>query len=303
MAIRKGGRIGVKAADYTIQAPAKLNLRLKVTGRRPDGYHELVSLMVPVDLFDLLEARVDSSSALSLTSQGYEIPANDTNLVLKAARAFLAKSGIHIGLHMRLSKRIPVAAGLGGGSSDAAAVLLCLNEICGKPLSAGDLRDVATKLGADVPFFLECRPALARGIGEILEPLAGWPRHWYVVVSPPIRISTAWVYGQYRLKELTRDEYHYIKNILKTVPFAVAHILENDLEVVTSVSFPIIETIKRYLIEAGAAGALMSGSGPSVFGIYDSLEKAAFARQDAISHDLGDVFIVTDWERNQPYCH
>jgi 4-diphosphocytidyl-2-C-methyl-D-erythritol kinase len=287
----------VRKADCTIQAPAKLNLRLKVTGRRPDGYHELVTLMVPVDLCDLLETRVVSSPALSLTCQGYEIPADETNVVLRAARAFLARSGTRIGLRMRLSKRIPVAAGLGGGSSDAAAVLLCLNELCGNPLSAGDLHDVATKLGADVPFFLECRPALARGIGEILEPLEGWPRHWYVIVSPPIRISTAWVYGKYRLKELTRDEYHYIKNKLNTVPLAVAHILENDLEAVTSAGFPIIETIKRYLIEAGAAGALMSGSGASVFGIFDSPEKAASARQHAISHNLGDVFMVTDWER------
>ncbi|MBN1106076.1 MAG: 4-(cytidine 5'-diphospho)-2-C-methyl-D-erythritol kinase, partial [Deltaproteobacteria bacterium] len=284
----------------TIQAPAKLNLRLKVTGRRADGYHELVTLMVPVDLCDLLETRVVSSPGLSLTCQGYEIPADDTNLVMRAARAFLTRSGIRMGLQMKLSKRIPVAAGLGGGSSDAAAVLLWLNDFCGRPLSAEDLHDVGTGLGADVPFFLEGRPALARGIGEILEPLEGWPRHWYVIVSPPIRISTAWVYGKYRLKELTRDEYHYIKNMLKTVPLAVAHILENDLEAVTSASFPIIETIKRHLIESGAAGALMSGSGAGVFGIYDSLEKAAFARQHVISHNLGDVFMVADWERPKP---
>ncbi|MBN1104498.1 MAG: 4-(cytidine 5'-diphospho)-2-C-methyl-D-erythritol kinase, partial [Deltaproteobacteria bacterium] len=144
----------MKEVDCTIQAPAKLNLRLKVTGRRTDGYHELVTLMVPVDLCDLLETRVVPPPALSLTCQGYEIPADDTNLVLRAARAFLGRSGIRIGLHMRLIKRIPVAAGLGGGSSDAAAVLLSLNERCGNPLSAGDLQEVATRLGADVPFFL-----------------------------------------------------------------------------------------------------------------------------------------------------
>lgn len=281
----------------SIQAPAKLNLRLKVTGRRADGYHELVSLMVPVTLFDTLELEWASSSEVTLSCQGYPLPADDTNLVMRAARAFQAKSGVREGLSVRLVKRIPVAAGLGGGSSDAAATLMALNGLCGKSLSDADLHTLATQLGADVPFFLEGRPSLARGIGEVLEPLEGWKGSWYVVVTPPLQVSTRWVYGQYRLKELTRDEYHYIKSMLSAKPQAIGRILENDLETITSARFPIIDRIKQRLLEVGAAGALMSGSGPSVFGVFDNEEQAARARQHLISHNLGDVFMVTDWER------
>lgn len=288
---------------YHIKAPAKLNLRLKVTGVRPDGYHELVSVMVPVSLFDVLELTIAPPGVLDLTCDGYAVPADESNLVWKAVRAFSEKTGVDAGLRIRLVKNIPVAAGLGGGSSDAAAVLLCLNEVGGRPLSGQDMHRLAAGLGADVPFFLVCRPSLARGIGDVLEPLDHWPRHHYVIVTPRLQISTAWVYRRLRLKELTRDEYHYIMQCLSSDSFVVAHILENDLEAVTSASFPIIETIKRQLLDAGAAGALMTGSGPSVFGLFDSPSKASLARQAVISRELGDAFIATEWERqNRDSC-
>ncbi|MEW6669373.1 MAG: 4-(cytidine 5'-diphospho)-2-C-methyl-D-erythritol kinase [Thermodesulfobacteriota bacterium] len=284
-------------STYTIKAPAKLNLRLKVTGVRPDGYHELVSVMVPVSLFDVLELTVAPPGVMQLTCDGYAVPGDENNLVWKAVAAFSEKAGVDTGYRIRLLKNIPVAAGLGGGSSDAAAVLLCLNEARGKPLSGREIHLLAAGLGADVPFFLSGRPSLARGIGEILEPLRGWPRHHYVIVTPRLRVSTAWVYGRLRLNGLTRDEYHYIMKQLSSDSFVVAHILENDLETVTSASFPIIETIKRELLDAGAAGALMTGSGPSVFGLFDSPSKASQARQAVISRDLGDAFVATEWER------
>ena len=166
-----------------------------------------------------------------------------------------------------------MAAGLGGGSSDAAAILLLLNQIYSAPLSAKDLRGLALQLGADVPFFLLCEPCLASGIGEILEPLERWPELWYVIVSPQLPISTAWVFQNYRMK-LTSGEYTSIRKQLKRDSLPVSQILENDLESVTSAKFPIIRTIKGLLIENGADGALMSGSGSSVFGVFDSLEKA-----------------------------
>lgn len=279
-----------------IRAPAKLNIRLKVTGRRPDGYHDLVSIMVPVDLFDHLEMRV-IPKGVTFSCCGLPVPENETNLVVKAARAFFLKAGAAQGVSIRLEKRIPVAAGMGGGSSDAASTLLLLNELWGKPLSLGDLDETARALGADVPFFLACRPAIARGIGEILDPISAWPEFWYVIVTPRIQVSTSWVYENLQLKELTRDEYLHISDILREKPEAIARILENDLESVTSARFPAIETIKHLLLDVGAEGALMTGSGPSVFGLFSSSEQAEAARDQLLSRNLGDVFLVRKWER------
>jgi 4-diphosphocytidyl-2-C-methyl-D-erythritol kinase len=155
---------------------------------------------------------------------------------------------------------------------------------------------MAKGLGADVPFFLRCIPSLALGIGEILEPLENWHEIWYVVVKPALDISTAWAFEKLKL-ELTTGVDKYIKNILVKNRAALFQVLENDLEKVTSASYPIIETIKRRLLEAGAEGALMTGSGPSVFGVFPSSKSAISAKKDIISQDLGDVFLATHWER------
>ncbi|MBW2608829.1 MAG: 4-(cytidine 5'-diphospho)-2-C-methyl-D-erythritol kinase [Deltaproteobacteria bacterium] len=283
-------------ATYRTRAPAKLNIRLKVIGRRPDGYHELVSVMVPVGLFDILELDALRNNRIEIACEGFQVPDNEDNLIYRAAASFFSQTGIDKGVSLRLKKNIPVAAGLGGGSSDAAATLLSLNKIHSNPLSMSDLHDLAVKLGADVPFFLYCRPSLARGIGEILEPLKDWPIYWYVIVTPPIRVSTSWVYGDLKL-ELTTGEYDYILSTLKSDPFTVSHVLENDLEQVTSASFPIIDTLKKLLMDVGAEGAIMSGSGPSVFGLFSSFDQAISAKKALISQDLGDVFIAKGWEK------
>jgi 4-diphosphocytidyl-2-C-methyl-D-erythritol kinase len=280
---------------HSVKTPAKLNLRLKITGRRADGYHELVSIMVPVDLFDLLDLRLIKERRIGLSCEGFEVPAGEKNLVYRAALFFLSKTGIQQGVDIKLTKNIPVAAGLGGGSSDAAATLMTLNEICSQPLNPHELHAIAGQLGADVPFFLHSKPSLATGIGGVLETLKKWPTFWYVIVTPPIQVSTSWVYGALKL-ELTRGEYDYIVKFLKNDPFAVSAILENDLEEVTSSRFPIIDTIKTFLMKAGAEGALMTGSGPSVFGVFSSLNQALSAKQFLISQSLGDVFVATNWE-------
>ena len=280
---------------YRIEAPAKLNTRLKVTGRRSDGYHELVTVMVPITLFDLLELTV-VSEGIRIQCEGFHVPDDENNLVWKAARSFLSKTGVEEGVSVRLRKSIPVAAGMGGGSSDAAATLLSLNEMWGRPLSSSDLHAIAAALGADVPFFLNCTPSLARGIGEILEPLKNWPDCWYVIVTPPVEVSTAWAYRNLKLK-LTTGEYEYTVRILRNARFAVSHILENDLEDVTSAAFPIIKTIKDLLVDAGAEGAMMTGSGPSVFGVFSSPEGAESAREDLLFRNVGNVFMATKWER------
>jgi 4-diphosphocytidyl-2-C-methyl-D-erythritol kinase len=278
-------------SPLTTKAPAKLNIRLKITGQRPDGYHELVSIMVPVTLFD--EIRISpAAEGIHLVTVGNPVPADETNLVFRAAEAFLSRLGIRRGLSIELSKRIPVAAGLGGGSSDAAATLVTLNQIFFHPLSQPELVDMAVRLGSDVPFFLKAGPCLATSIGEVLEPLNGWPPWWYVIVAPPFAVSTAWAYGHFRLK-LTSSEPEYILNTLKNGRFEPRDLLENDLEAVTVKRFPVIETIKEQLMAAGAEGALMTGSGPCVFGVFQSEAEASSARAKIESQNLGNIFVVT----------
>ena len=246
--------------------------------------------MVPVSLFDHIELDL-ISSGISLSCHGISVPNDEKNLVFRAACAFFTRTGLKQGASIKLTKHIPVAAGLGGGSSDAAATLKALNEMCPDRLSPGALKDLAVTLGADVPFFLQRGPCIARGIGEILEPIENWPRLWYVIVTPPIEVSTAWVYKNLKL-ELTTEDYDYIINSLQKRCFEVGHLLENDLEAVTGSHFPVIDRIKKSLADEGAEGTLMSGSGPSVFGIFKSEDQAMWARKKLINRNLGRVFAV-----------
>ena len=273
-----------------------MNIRLKVTGRREDGYHELVSIMIPVDLFDHLELDTTRGGGITFACEGLKVPRGENNLVHRAARSFFLRTGFREEISIKLIKNIPVAAGMGGGSSDAAAVLLALNEMWSGPLSFSELHKIAVELGADIPFFLTGEPCLARGIGEILEPIKTWPKCWYVIVRPPVEVTTSWVYGNLKLI-LTTGEYDYIKKILNEAPVSVPQILENDLERVTVATFPIIETIKKSLIQAGAQGALMTGSGPSVFGVFPTKDQALSGKQHLALQNLGDVFMATTWSR------
>ena len=278
-------------ANRQFFAPAKLNTLLKVLGRRADGYHELVSIMVPVGLFDHLEVSLVHRRGIFFSSKGLPVPTSKENLIYRAARAFLFRTGLTHGVSIKLTKNIPVAAGLGGGSSDAAATLKAMNEMWSNPLTFKELSDLAVGLGADVPFFLLNKPSIARGIGEILEPIGKWPKFWYVIVSPPLEVSTAWVYRNLKLK-LTRETHSYNIDCLKKECHNVDHFLENDLESVTASRFPIIDNIKEALMNEGSVGALMSGSGPSVFGIFRSKDQALLAKRNLISRNLGSVFAV-----------
>lgn len=275
-----------------IKAPAKVNVRLEITGKRPDGYHDIFSIMVPVELFDNLEIRRSDTGQIRLSTKGFDVPDDPENLVYKATKSFYEKTRIeNKGIDIELEKNIPVAAGLGGGSSDAASILMALNELHEYPLNEPDLHDLAVKLGADVPFFLNAVPSIATGIGEKLEIIPNWPELWYLIVTPDIEISTAWVYRNYKM-ELTSNEYDYIRKILKNDEIIISKILKNDLEKVTSTSFPVINALKRKIMDAGAEGAMMSGSGPSVFGIFLSREKAISARDLLMSDNLRHISAV-----------
>lgn len=266
-------------------APAKINLVLAITGKREDGYHELVSLMTPLRLTDeLIIHKTSGNSRISCNVPG--IPEDETNLAMAALIRFLEKTGTKDRFFIQLDKNIPVAAGLGGGSSDGAAVLRGLNRFYGYPLSDEELVRLAVSLGADLPFFLNYQPAVARGIGEIISYCAFFPLVWLVLVNPGFAVSTGKVYGKVNLG-LTKCK-KKSKNLLFKVQgnkknsdsLELDEICEglcNDLEPVTSNMHPVIHEIKAALMATGARAALMSGSGPSVFGIYRDKKEAQSA--------------------------
>lgn len=253
-----------------ILAPAKLNLFLHVLGKREDGYHDLLSLLVPITLFDELEIHIrnNPSSEIELLVDSAEpIPEGAENLVFKAAKGLMALTKHSYKVQIVLSKKIPVAAGLGGGSTDAAATLLALNRLLAEPLPWKDLYSVARSLGADVAPLLLRRPCLVTGIGDIFTPVSITPM-WFVVICPDVQVSTSWAYGNLK-RELTRPCIPYINGqVLKDLR-ALVDSLKNDLEPVTAETHPEIQQIKEILIEVGSMGALMSGSGAAVFGVFD----------------------------------
>jgi len=278
----------------SIRAPAKINLILKVTGRREDGYHNLFSIMVPVDLADTIRV-ARQGRGINLECKGGRVPADRRNLAWKACEAFFTHIGLEPRVHVLIDKKIPVAAGLGGGSSDAAAVLRALNMLYGQPLGKSELHRVARRLGADVPFFLLCKPCIATGIGDVLEPIENWPRFWYVITTPRFEISTAWVYGRFKL-ELTQGVDNYIVKLRKAPYRKIAGLLGNDLEKVVFPRYPQVSELKGQLLSLGAEGAVMSGSGPSVVGLFLSRQKAVTAAEAIIGRKVAQVFVTTLWQ-------
>jgi 4-diphosphocytidyl-2-C-methyl-D-erythritol kinase len=271
--------------QITLSAPAKVNYRLDVMGRRPDGYHDLRMIMQPIDLCDQVTIARSAVRGIRVTCGTAGVPDGEGNIAWRAARALFDPQGAGFGLEIAISKRIPVAAGLGGGSSDAAAVLLGVNRLLGLGLDRQRLMAVATPLGADVPFFLLGGPALAEGIGERLTPLEGIPAAWLALVNPGIPVSTAWAYNNVNLSLTTGHRIPYIPLFYGTL-VEVAAILANDLEQVTMGAHPVIGQIKERLLAAGALGTLMSGSGPTVFGLFAD-QHAAEEASAALATETG----------------
>ncbi|BBO71717.1 4-diphosphocytidyl-2-C-methyl-D-erythritol kinase [Desulfosarcina alkanivorans] len=261
----------------TIKAPAKINLFLRITGKRPDGYHDLYSLMCPLALYDTLSL-VFCGSGISVFCDHPGIPEDSSNLAFcSAERFFDAAFDGNIppggGLAIHIEKNIPVGAGLGGGSSDAAAVLTALNRHFGQPLSPPALMALGARIGADIPFFILGVPALASGTGDRLSPFPHLTPWTALLVYPNEAVSTAWVYKNLNLR-LTKDEKKLSKFHFDGRFFNVDEHLVNDLECVTEKAIPVIKGIKRLLLAHGAAGAMMSGSGSTVFGLFADPERA-----------------------------
>ena len=257
-----------------LRTSAKVNLALEVLGKRGDGYHEIATVLQAVDLFDRLT--VDPDETLSLHTDDPELPTDDGNLVMRAARLLQKAAGVDRGARLRLHKRIPVAAGLGGGSSDAAAALTGLNRLWGLRWPRPRLQELAVELGLDVPFFLGTGRAVARGRGEQLATLPGGGGYALVLVNPRAPLSTKEVYGRVPVgwhAEPTGTE-RVIEALRRRNVGVLAAALTNNLERVVEPVLPVIGRMKAALLAAGALGAIMSGSGPTVFGLARSLDHA-----------------------------
>ncbi|MBI2986970.1 MAG: 4-(cytidine 5'-diphospho)-2-C-methyl-D-erythritol kinase [Deltaproteobacteria bacterium] len=265
-----------------IRAPAKVNLSLRVVGKRSDGYHLLDAVMVPVGLYDEITitrrtSRRTGSGDLKVTCNHPLVPSGKENLAYRAASLLLKKAGVRDGIHIRIRKKIPVGGGLGGGSSDAAATLLGLNRLFRLGCKRGELLSLAASVGADVPFFIYGRPARARGIGELLRPFRSFPRLWMVILYPGFPVSTRWVYQHLRMGKLTKTIENTSIKISPGDSEKLRRLLVNDLERVAMRRYSRIAVLKERLLEEGAVAALMSGSGSSVYGIFSSRRTAGEA--------------------------
>ena len=276
-------------------SPAKINLRLEVLHKRNDGYHEIRTIMQRIDLCDEVEISVEGSELL-VWSEGEEIPQGAENIVYHAARLILGKFNMDAGIRIFIRKRIPVASGLAGGSSNAATTLVGLNKLFGLELTRERLMEIGKRLGADVPFFLFEKPALATGIGDTLQEITLPSPLWIVLVNPGIRVSTAWAYKNVNMG-LTRK-----RNNNRILPLILNNshfhdLLYNDLETVTIKRYPEIQRIKEELVAKGAIRALMSGSGSTVFGIFPNkyLAEKAFL-QIRYSHPNYSLFLSSDFQ-------
>jgi 4-diphosphocytidyl-2-C-methyl-D-erythritol kinase len=250
-----------------VNAPAKVNLYLGIVGTRADGYHEIETLFQAVDLYDELIIR-ESSGAVTLEVPGHPELQGSDNLVMRALRLLESVTGERLRAEMTLIKGIPVAGGLGGGSSDAAAALVGLRELFGLSITDAELVPIAMSLGADVPFFLTGGCAVGEGIGERLTPTVIASDYELVIVNPGFPVSTASIYREFDMA-LTRNPPHGRLHERLRETQEVRLLLHNDLEPVAEKSHPEILDVKRTLNDCGLPDCLMSGSGPSVFGIAD----------------------------------
>jgi 4-diphosphocytidyl-2-C-methyl-D-erythritol kinase len=285
-----------ETSSLSLKAPAKINLFLKVLNRRPDGYHEIESVMLKIALFDILRFSRHGKT-ISLSCQGSKVSEGPENLVYRAAEAFFSATGKTPGVRIILEKNIPVAAGLGGGSSDAAAVLLGLDRLFGVNLGRDRLLEIGLRLGADVPFFVhDYSSAAATGIGENLEEAGLLHDYWIVLVNPGFALSTKWVYENFPLTSCANP---YIlargrnrSNDYHVVSPGLVEEFGNDLEAVSISRYPEIGDIKKELKKAGASAALMSGSGPTVFGLFPGKEEAQYSYELFARKYVKNVFLV-----------
>ncbi len=261
-------------SKINLRAYGKINLGLDVVRKREDGYHEVRMIMQTVSVYDTLELTVQDRPGISVKTNLPYLPVNGDNLVYKAADLLMKEFNLKKGIKIELKKYIPVAAGMAGGSSDAAAVLYGVNKMFSLGLTKEELMKRGVRMGADIPYCIMRGTALSEGIGEILTPLRPMPECKILIAKPSVSVSTKFVYENLRANELTRhpDIDGMAAAIERQDLQGIADRMENVLETVTIPAYPVIEEIKDFMKEHGALNSLMSGSGPTVFGLYDSEE-------------------------------
>jgi 4-diphosphocytidyl-2-C-methyl-D-erythritol kinase len=269
--------------EIELLSPAKVNLFLKVISKRDDGYHDILSLMEPISLFDVVRMKIEDGEGIStrVTATGSlghlpPVPDGPENLAYQAAELFLERAGVKRSVDIEIDKHIPSGAGLGGGSSNAASVLMCLNDALGQPIDHDELMAISADIGSDVPFFLLKGSALASGRGEVLERIS-FPLYDYVLVNPGFEVASAWAYDNLDLTKKDEDNMlMYSKSALMDSQH-IKDLLVNDLEPAVLDRYPQILELKELLLATDALGVLMSGSGPTVFAVYPGLDEAKVA--------------------------
>lgn len=285
----------------SLKALAKINLGLDVVRRREDGYHEVRMVMQTIHLFDRLNIEKTKKAGISIKTNLSFLPVNENNLIYKAGKLLVDEFNITEGVSVELDKRIPVAAGMAGGSTDAAAMLYGMNKIFDLGLSMQELKDRGVKIGADVPYCLMRGTALAEGIGEKLKSLPPMIKCPVLIAKPQISVSTKFVYENLRLDENTvhPDIDALIQDIKDKDLHEVCNHMGNVLETVTIPNYPIIDEIKKKMMSNGAIGAMMSGSGPTVFGLFEDEETAKKAYKEMKKSELAKQVYLTDIYNNR----
>ncbi len=247
-----------------LESPAKVNLRLEILKKREDGYHELRTILQKINLHDLLHFSLKKERGISIKTNHPNLPVGKRNLVYQAVQSILKKSDYKGGVLIKIEKIIPLGAGLGGGSSNATTTLKAMNQLLKINLPQKELMAMGLEIAADVPFFFLEGAAIASGIGERLKKIE-LPGLWFVLIYPNFEVSTRWAYQNFIL---TKRRFHFNLHGLLRTPKEISNLLWNDLEEVVSRECPQIGVMKKMLYSAGALGALMTGSGPTVFGVF-----------------------------------
>jgi 4-diphosphocytidyl-2-C-methyl-D-erythritol kinase len=303
------------AAAITAGAPAKINLGLRILGKRPDGYHNLLSLMVPVSLCDELRLEL-GFQGIELSCPNSDLPSGEENLVYRAAQLVLNACHRTEGVRIELTKNIPISAGLGGGSSNAATTLVALNQLLGRPLEHKELYPLGVQLGADVPFFLLGRWALAEGIGDRLTPLDDVPAFWTVLIHPHFQVSTSWAYenltlttgpngskfnslGDTSVGGMTTSRQRLLDRQGPTFEDMLP-LLVNDFEPLVFGHYPQLHDLRKAMLAAGAGAVTMTGSGPTLVGLFGSEKEARAAEGLLCCRDDVTSFVAhtLDTQRN-----
>lgn len=281
-----------------LKAYGKINLGLDVLRKRPDGYHDLKMIMQTVGVYDdVIIDRTNNSGEIKVETDTMVLSNGKDNLAYMAAKMLLDEFRIHQGVKIHINKRIPIAGGMAGGSADCAATLKGINAMFDLKLDKRQLMERGVKLGADVPYCILGGTALAEGIGDVLSPLPAAPECHVIIAKPPVSVSTAYVYGHIRPEKITKhpDIDGMVEAILNHDLYQMASLVYNVMEDVTVPEYPVIQEIKEVILKQGALNSIMSGSGPTVFGLFDDLDKAREAEKVLKEKGLTQQLYLTEF--------